>query len=162
MPTQVYTTLTRLQKRLSSDGLELRQDDDPSAYLQFIDDVSDEIEFYCAVRYTPAVLVTSGWVLKVATDLLVWMYAWRRLNGVPEGVQKMYEWAIERLEKIQMGQLKIPGLATSKDAAPALSNIRPRLRPVPRPVVVEGTSTGTAEDYTRHTDRYDQWIDYTI
>ena len=161
MPSQTYTTAARVTKRMSADGVLLRQDDDEAALTQFIGDASDELEFYLTVRYAPADLATNGWVLKIATDITVALYCARRLNTVPEHIAAEADFAFERMEKIQAGALKIPGLATKKDMAPALSNFRPRLRPFNRPVVVPGTSTGTAENYVRHEDRYD-WPDYTI
>ena len=166
MPTGTYTTIARIKYRISADGYDLRLDDTSTGtaadiVAQVIADASDEIEFYCLGGYSAAQLATSGWVLKIATDIAVWMLCWRRLNGCPEGAQVMADAAFERLEAIAAGKLKIPGLTPNRQSVPVLSNLRPRVRPFPRVVVTPNNSTGSPAGYVRHEDRLDL-PDYTI
>lgn len=156
-----YCSQADVQARLSAEGVRLRLDDDPTAIADVLENAAIEINERAQTRYPVAALVQSNWVNKKARDIAAFFLCLRRNNPVTKSVQFLYEAAIAALDKVQMGRLNIPDIAEGKASAPVLSNQTVRHWPVPHPVTVSGTSTGTPSGYVQHTDTADG-IDYSI
>jgi hypothetical protein len=62
------------------------------------------------------------------------------------------ERAVEQLEKVQTGQLQVPGGVRTKSAAPTVTNRRVALDRYPATRVERPRSSGTAEGYVRRVD----------
>lgn len=163
MPSYQYTTLARLQTRLSSLGVSLRIDDNfPTAVADVINDASDEIEAYASFSYSTLSLSTNSWIAKKATDIALVYLCQRRNNPVPNSVMANYDKAISDLEAVLAGSRQIPGAARNKGAAPAISLPRIIQRPYNR-VVIERMASRTAgatnpEGYVQHSDPT-EWFD---
>jgi len=148
----VYTTSTKLQKRLSSTGVSLRLDDDATAVTQVIEEATIEVNGYCQLLYPISELAASDWVCLKCTDIAMWFLCARRNNPVPQVVQDRYDKALADLERVRAGSLQIPDAGMSKAAVPVLSNQRVRLWPFPHVVTERSQSTGTPEGYTGNDD----------
>lgn len=159
--TPLYTTQTKIEKRVGTSGTDLRIDDDTDSIDNVIEDATTEVNGYCQRLYDTTTLATSEWVMKKTTDIAVFFLCLRRLNSAPKAAQFMYEKAIMDLEKIQAGMMMIPDIPMTKASVPVMSNQSVRMRPWPRVVTDRGRSTGTAEGY-RKFDNTSDFFDYTI
>lgn len=155
-------TLLDLQNRLSAEGVALRLDDAPPSELGDIqEDVGSVVDEHCLLAYTAANLLASRWVKQRSIDVGVVLLAERRGNDGTRSMMRKHDRAMERFELVRLGKLLIPDIPQRKAGVPVLSNVRVRLDPFPRTVVEPSRSTGTAEGYRRHRDRFDYW-DYTL
>lgn len=126
-----YTTKAEMSKLFSACGVDYRIEDesDPESSLEFfIDDASVMIDMYAGQIYSSSDMVNSKWVRIRAT----WMacYFLSQKNGNASLFFNRYDQILQELQKVQQQQLPIPGLATSVDMVPTLSNIEhdPRYR----------------------------------
>ena len=164
------TTVAAVKKRISLSGYTLRTDDtdtDTAANLisAVIDDASTEVYGYLGLVYSSAELEASNWTELRCRDIAVALFCERRLNDMPSSAQRAYDRAIEQLTLAQQGAFQLPDARPKKGMAPKAVNVRHQLRPLPHTVVVPGTSTKAtvdAENYERHKDRGDAYVDYTI
>lgn len=148
--------------RLSSEGAKLRTDDNTDAAQQdILNDAATEVLGYVGRGYKLIALQNSQWVRYRTRDVAVFLAATRRGNPANKSIADRYAKAIEQLELVRKGSIKIPDAAESKGSAPAMSNLKVQQFPVTIVKVVEGTSTGKAENYLQHTDNYDL-LDYSI
>ncbi len=158
-----YCSLTDLQNRLSADGVTYRTDDDPpTLYGDVIIDASSQIDEHLYFLYDPTQLALSDWVRERCADLAAYLLCERRGNPPPPGIASKYERAMDRLEKVRLGQLAVPNLPVMKSMAPVLSNCRIQLFPWPRVVVEPSNSTGTPAGYVQFQDVLDYGYDFCI
>lgn len=161
--TLAYCTANDIYNRLSQDGVTYRTDDIPPTTLgDVIGDASAIIDEHCYFLYDPVNLQGVDWVRHRTADIATFLLCERRGNPVPQSIARKYEYAMDRLQKIQLGIRQIPGVPVRKSAAPVMSNVRVRLDPFPRVVVERSNSTGTPENYSQNTDRLDFNFDYSI
>lgn len=151
-----YTDMDAVRDRLSREGVELRLDDyPPSSDGDVIDWASIKVDSYLRRRYTPAQLDASDHVLEIATALAVYRLCTRRGNPAPGSVAADYEDAIGELKEIRSGNLDVSDIAARRQTAPAMSNIRIRLRPEPHSVVVPARSSKLGGMAARRRQRKD-------
>ena len=123
-----YCTIADVQNRLSADGVTYRTDDTPpTTYGDVLDEASREIDFYCLARYDEALLASSNWVKHQCAVIAAFLLCERRGNPVPRGIAGKYERTIEKLEKVQLGTVAVPGIVERRTAVPTMSNVRIRL-----------------------------------
>lgn len=157
-----YLTEQDLHNRLSAEGVALRVDDGPPDDLgDVIDDASSLIEEYCWQFYDAAQLAQSEWVKQRATDLAAQLLCERRGNPAPVGVARRHDRAVESLEMVREGKLRIPWLPLRRTCAPRLANQRARLEPVIHVVTEKRRSTVKAKNYRQHDDKW-EFFDYSI
>lgn len=163
MATTAETLTRKIQDRLSVEAVALRLDDVPPTELGgVIEDALTQIDEHCWLRYPPEALLANDWVLERAADLGAFLLCERRDNCAGPGMTRKYERALERLEKVRLGNLQIPNCATRKASAPVTSGMRVRLDPFPRSVVELYRSTGKAQGYTQNRDSLEWRPDYSI
>lgn len=148
-------TRTRLERRISADGVDLRIDDDLASLTNVMQEAWTEVLGYCLNRYSETQLAASEWTLLRWTDLAVMNLCERRNNPAPQSVCRKHEKAIADLERVEAGTKNIADCATRKAAAPTLSNQRVRLSPIPNLAVTPHNSTGDAQGYDQKTDPLD-------
>lgn len=159
--TTAYCTVSDIQNRLSADGVTYRTDDTPpTTYGDVIDEASREIDLYCIQHYSETDMSTNRWVKHAAATIAAFLLCERRGNPPPVGIASKYERLIERLERIRLGQMRIPGLQPRRTDVPTLSQPRIRLDPHPRTVIEEkrGSTRNKPEDYSQQTDGL-EWFD---
>jgi phage gp36-like protein len=156
-----YCSWSDVQKRISAEAADLRLDDDPSAREDVLDEAAVEVNGYLQLAYEVPSLALSTWVRFRARDIAVYLLCLRRNHPVPNSVQQRYDDAIELLEKVRQGQMRLPDVAEDKASVPVLSNQRVEMIPFPRLKTVTGKSTGSPEGYSQHTDTTDTF-DYSI
>jgi phage gp36-like protein len=159
MTLPAFTTITNLQKRMSSTGVSLRIDDDSSAINNVIADAGVEAFGYVGNMYAAIDLASSAWFEKKVTDIAAYYLCMRRNNKAPISVEKQYDKTIEDLEKAQKGSFRIPDCPMNKSFAPVLSAPRLKVTPFPHIVIEDGRSTGNPEGYPRASDVTD-WFDF--
>jgi phage gp36-like protein len=146
--TTPFTTESRITKRVSQLGVDLRVEHDVAALDDVIEDASAEVRWYLP-QYDETALAASDWVQKKATDLAVYFLCGLRLNPVPDSAQALYDEAVKQLSKVQDGKAVIPGIARGKSAAPTVSNFRVDLQRYPGIRVERPRSTGQKDDGRR-------------
>lgn len=161
MPITQYCTTSDVWHRLSTEGANLRVDDDPGTLQEVLDDAAVLVNEHCELRYSVAQLAVSDWVRKRAADVAAALLCERRGNPVPVGMARKFDRTTARLEQIRLGTFLIPDIGLRKTEVPVLSNVRVRLDPFPRTVVERNRSTGKPEGYTQHADRF-EYLDYSI
>lgn len=146
-----YTTAERVTKLAGQLGVDLRLDDsaDADADLEWAVDTSTaELEFYLA-RYAQVDCAASEWVIAHATYFAVRVLCQRRLNDVPESVEKEWVRREKQLMLVQQRKADAPRLARSRRPV-AVTNYVVDLRRFNNQVRVDRTkSTGVAKDYRR-------------
>lgn len=148
-------TRERIERRISSTGIDLRIDDDQDSLIDVFGDAWVEVQGYCSQRYSDAQLGQSNWTLTRWTDIAVMFLCERRGNTAPDSVARRYDKAIADLEKIKAGSEPIVDAAQRKAGAPTLTNQRVRLFPHPNIVSKPSTSTGTPSGYVQPIDQAD-------
>jgi len=145
MPTR-FTSRSEMEKLFTRIGLEFRVAQQPNCQdtLNFyIDDATSTIQAYAGQIYSDASLNGSTWTRIRAT----WIACYRlsQMGGDPSLFYARYEEIMEELKKVLEGTLPIPGLATSEDFVPAMSNIEhdPRYRDSTRRVDAETSTPNT-------------------
>jgi phage gp36-like protein len=137
-----YCTLSDLQNRLSATGVALRTDDSPPDLLgDVLDDASAEVDMHCQLTYDPAQLSNSRWIKHKTADIAAHLLCERRGDPVPVGIAAKHQRALEALEKVQMGTLKIGDVPQRRKSVPSVTNLRPALRPFPHAVVERSRGT---------------------
>lgn len=159
--TTAYCALADVQRVLSVAGVNLRLDDDPSIYLDVIDEASREVDLYLLHRYQESDLAVNRWVKHCAATIAAWMFSTRRGNPAPVGVQSRFDHYLERLERIAANRMSLSGIAPRRVEAPTLSAPRIRLDPYPRTVIERSRSStrNLPEDYAQQTDSLD-WFNF--
>ncbi len=155
MAVTAYTTASKINDRLSAEGVTLRTDDDATVTTRLIANASTRIDFYLRPRYSPTQLAASDWVSERATDIAAWLLCARRANPFPKSIQAQYEQCLHDLELVRTSAAIVPDIPQRKEDVPVLSQPRVRLDPFPRTVIEPNRSTGTAEGYPRHEDGTD-------
>jgi phage gp36-like protein len=122
-------------------------DDDPTTQTDVLESAAVEVNGYLQLNYDPDQLAASNWVRFKTRDVAVYLLCLRRNMPPPQSVQARYDKAIEDLEKVQAGGMRVPDVAERKANVPVLSNQRVTLTPFPRVVNVPGKSTGKPENY---------------
>jgi phage gp36-like protein len=156
----LYCLIADVQNRLSADGVTYRTDDTPPvSYGDVLDDASRTIDEYLLGRYSDGVLSANGWVKHRCADIAAYLLCERRGNPPPSGIARKYEAAIEKLEKVRLGRLAVPGAPARVTDAPRMSNMRVRLDPFPHSVVERNRSPmrDTPTDYRQTADVLDWW-----
>lgn len=151
-----YCTWPDVTNRIGAEGAEFRIDDDPATQADVLQSAAIEANGYLQPRYEPATLAQSNWVRFKVRDIAVYLLCLRRNMPPPASVEDRYKAALEAFARIEAGTSRVPDVYENKASVPVLSNQRVTLTPFPRVVTVTGKSTGTAEDYTQHTDTRDQ------
>lgn len=155
MATYSYCSVSDLNRRLSTAGIDLRVDDDTTTAGTAITDASTEINGYCQTRYDPVSLAASAWIRKKCTDIATFFVCERRGNPPPGSVKRAYDQAIEDLKLVESGTKKIADAPGRKTSVPVLSAPRIQLIPYPRTVIEQSRSTGNPEGYPQFTDKND-------
>lgn len=150
-----YCTQADIEAQLSSDGVDLRLDDDPDAIDDVLDEADWDVKEALAGLFTAASIAASGWVRHKAKAIATHLLCTRRGNPGPGSVEQRYTEAKEKLLAIANGNYAMAnaaGLVWSKAAVPQMSNVRPVLRPFPRTVIERNRSTGKAEGYPKNNE----------
>jgi phage gp36-like protein len=151
-----YTDLEAVRDRLSREGVDLRLDDlPPSADGDVIDRASIRIDAYLRRRYAPSQLDASDHALELATTLATYFLCTRRGNPAPGGVAADYEAALKELEMLRDGSIDLSDVPARRQAAPAMSNVRVKLRPEPHSRVVPARSSKLGGVAARRQQRQD-------
>lgn len=121
-----YTTQAEIQGLFSQVGVMIRLDDlDPPGFKNalegFIDEATGIIDQYAQYFYDPADLANSTWVRRRCTWIACFLLSQRK--GNPALFFRRYEEILDELERVKIGDLMIPGLPTSADLTPAMSNL---------------------------------------
>jgi hypothetical protein len=155
----IYCTSEDMADILSQAGVDLASSDyPPSDYGNAIAKAGNQIDFYLGRRYQPTSLAQSDLVKDWAAILACSFLRRRRGNPMPAGIASLVEEAKAQMEMVRRGQTEIPGIGVRKTSAPAMSVIRPTMRPFPRTVVEKSRGTtagGKPEGYKQHTDPFD-------
>lgn len=130
MPTALsylYTTKAECLRRYGDVGLksivqDLGASDTVEFWTELTSEATDVINTYCLVFYNAADLYNSRWVRSRATWIGCYLLSQRR--GNPAQFIPRYQEIMEELLMVMEGRLMIPGLATSNDFAPAMSNLQ--------------------------------------
>lgn len=155
MSASAFTTVEKIEKRLSSQAVDDRIDDDPSAIDECILLATLEIKGYLSGLYSENSLGASAWVQMHATTIALWYLCGRRGNPIPTSVQLAYENTKLALEKAMGGYPPIPDAPMRRSAAPVITNQRVSLAPFPHLVNLPSTSTSKREGYPPNDDRTD-------
>jgi len=146
------TSSTQIAKRLSTTGVNLRTDHDPTGSLaEAITAASNDVAFHLASRYPLASLATSDWVASKTTTIAIWYLCQWRNNAVPKSVQEMYEGVIKELQQVQSGKGNVPGLDSGK-ILPQVVTQRTAWDRFPKERVVDSSSTGRGEGIIEYRD----------
>lgn len=137
MPTALeylYTTRADIDALLSSDGVDLRLDDNAGgsvsatelAYLttQGINYATDRVNNYLMGRYAPVNLYASWTVADWTTILAARWLCSRRGNDVPKSLERMYKETVEEMEEVRTGAMALAAIEEYVINAPAWSNVR--------------------------------------
>jgi len=122
------TTRAELERVWSRTGVDLRLDDDGTGDDQtdslqdVIDEASQTIYLYLENWYEPSDLRASKIVRRWANKVGCYFLSKRR--GDPGQYEDEYQRVLAILERIQAGQLQVPGLANRGNMCPSLSNYR--------------------------------------
>lgn len=155
MATVPYSTLAKVQKRLSVDGTDDRIDDDTDSINDCLLNATLEVQSYLLGLYSDAALRASEWVALRTTDLALWHVCARRANPVPGSVQACYDRAIADLVRFSTGHPQIPNTPMLRSTAPVVTNQRVSLWPFPHLVNIPSQSTSKREGYPSNDDRTD-------
>lgn len=138
-PSTLYTDRASIADVLSTNGVNLRLDDDADGSVSTPESVrADEaaavgtgtVNRFCQLRYTPTQLVTSWSVWDWATlCAAVWLCR-RRGNPVPKSLLQERDEALEEMREVQSGTITLEDIAERVTDAPAWSNstLDPRYR----------------------------------
>lgn len=150
-----YTTEAFIISLAGQLALDLRLDDsaDAEADLEWaIDTGTVETDGYLANRYAESVLAENRWVQMHATYFAVRALCQRRLNDVPESIEKACERSEKALLKVQDRKAVVPRAAETRRPI-AVCNYHVDLRRFNNTIrVVPSKTTGVAEDYRRAVD----------
>lgn len=150
-----FTTADRLQATVSRLGVDLRTDDSAADVELCISDATNDVRLYTSRHYELAELTNSAWVEKAARILAVYELCFRRLNAIPEVVEKRRQEVMSQLEAVSKGRLHIPDARRRKAPVPVVSNVRIMARPGNHTVVQQERSTGTPEGYVQDRDPFE-------
>ncbi len=135
-------------------ALDLRLDDSADSAADMLwaqESGTSEVDTYLS-RYSQAACAESDWVQKHATWFALRTLCMRRLNDVPESVEKEWARREKQLMLVQQRKMDAPRLAHTRRPA-AVTNYTVDLRRFNNQVRVDKTkSTGIARDYNRPTD----------
>jgi hypothetical protein len=109
--------MTHVMSIAGAYGLQARGDDSGMGGVTAngIQYATQQIEFYCAQRYSQADLAANEWVKQTAAFLAVMWVCKHRLNGVPKPIADEFKNTIKpQLELIQMGEANIPRIALTR------------------------------------------------
>lgn len=160
-----YCTEDDIANRLSQEGVNLRVRDVPPNDLgDVLDETSVEIDLYLRNIYEPAQLALSDVVNHIAISIATCFLCEREGNPAPGSVAKKYDRALERLEKIASGVMRLPDATPRKGMAPVLSNVTVQNFPSPHTRVQRKRSTGAVSSYGQRRAMRDalEWLDYNI
>lgn len=149
-----YTTPAKIVSLVGQAGVDLRTDDADAAEL--IDAAAafgtNQIDYYCS-RYSATELAANGWVQDAATWAAVMYLCMRRLNEVPDAIQKWWdEMFLTQLSSIRKGEAIVPRAATARNPV-SVTNHATDLRRLNNQIRVDRTrSTGIADNYKRPMD----------
>lgn len=140
--TNVYTSEAEIVNVLSQLGLDFTLDDlvEPTltqAKLEFIEDATDLINQFAALRYLEADMVNSRWVRSRASWLAAYLFTQRRGNPAPGSVADRHERIMDELRDVREENIDIPRLATRGNFVPSISNYKIDDRFTKRKVRVE-------------------------
>jgi hypothetical protein len=156
-----YTSKVEMQRLFSACGVNYRMDDadDPEDTLAFfIDDASSTVDMYAGQIYNQSDLNTSQWVRIRATWLACYLLSQRM--GNPSLFFNRYDQILQELQKVQQQQLPIPGLATSVDMVPTMSNLEhdPRYREKTLRVESEVSTGATSSKQDLSNQLLPEWL----
>lgn len=125
-PQYIYTSRREVENVISQVGVNLRLDDldtsdSEDALEEYYIDATLDIDTHAQHYYESSDLATSSWVRRRATYLACYYLSQRR--GNPALFQLRYNQIMEQLERVQLGEMLIPGLPTRADMTPAMSNM---------------------------------------
>lgn len=132
-PTTLYCTQQDVEAILSTDGVQLRLDDDQSgvtdsaesAYMtQYIGWATARLNMYLMGRYDAADLAQSYAVNEFAAIMVAQRICRRRGNPAANSIQELYEESIELLKQIKAGVMGLEDVAERTSGAPFWDNIR--------------------------------------
>lgn len=134
-----YTTRAAIERMLSVAGVRARLDHDNDDLVSTdeaelsddcVTEATETINFYCYAKYDPARLAESNMVHRWATVYGSYALCGTRGMDVPDIIQERIEKIEEKLEKVQLGRIFLPGVALRRNQAPTWDNIRcdPRFR----------------------------------
>ena len=155
MSTVPYSTITKVQKRLSTGAVEDRTDDDSDAINDCLLNATLDVQGYLLGLYSDNALRASEWVTLRTTDIALWYLCARRGNPVPGPIQACYDRAIADLVRFSKGTPQIPNTPMLRSTAPVVTNQRVSLWPFPHIVNIPSQSTSKREGYTSNDDRTD-------
>ena len=110
-----YTTKEMMIRIMGEDYYELTQSDlsetgeDTEMVLEIIDEAESIMDMYVSFLYDSDDLVNSDWVKRKSTWLACHLLS--RRKGNPGNFADEYYETIDQLERMQAGELRIPGIA---------------------------------------------------
>lgn len=147
------TTGDTIALRLSQLGLDLRTDDAPA---DAPDDCAAEasawVRLFLGSRFTEADLAANAWVGYAARAFGVYYVCLRRNEPIPSSVQQERDEYQKTLERINSGELQLPGVGQAP-SIPRVSNQSVVLDRFPSLRVSRPQSTPPAAPPTRRYDR---------
>ena len=129
----LYTDQASIGDVLSTDGVDMRVDDDGTGMVSSTeDDRIDRAINWATARinrrlqplYDAADLVLSWTVWNWASVFGAWWLSTRRGNIPAAGIQMQYDLAVEELDAVAAGLQVLEDISLRNDLAPTLSNVR--------------------------------------
>lgn len=126
--THTYTDQDAIERLISEQGFNLRMDDligsNRSDYMtSLVADATELVNANCAQFYNTSDLANSWWVNIRATWVACYFLSQRRGNVPPASLAVRYKEILAELEEVRLGLIQIPGIPTSANMAPAMSNL---------------------------------------
>lgn len=124
--TYTYTTQAEVERLYGKKGVaeitaDLGGPNLAAAWEEVIADATTTIDAYAAQIYSPIDLANSYWVRERAKWIAAFRLSQRRGNN--DLFSQRYKEIIEELERVKNFDIMIPGLPTSADLTPAMSNV---------------------------------------
>lgn len=125
--TYEYTSRTEIEHIYGLTGLtlqvaDLKQGNIDDWWQELVADATQTVNQFCWLFYSELDLSNSHWVRRRASWIGAYYLSQRR--GNPSLFNLRYSEIIEELNAVMQGAMQIPGLATSVDFTPAMSNLR--------------------------------------
>lgn len=131
--TYLYTSADEVSDLLSSEGVDIRLDDDADEFVDssellrldpgIINYATSKVNLYLGERYAAADLATSWQVHEWCTVIAAVMLCRRRANPVPKTLAKEQREAIEEMREVRVGDLSLSDIGERESSQPSLSNM---------------------------------------
>ncbi len=152
-------TLTDLQSRLSTIGVTLRVDDDPSSVGQILQRATNKVFYYTEPLYDHLTILQdanlAGWTNDRAVDIAAYYICTRRANPCPQSVVDEYKEALLALEDVRLDLSQIPNVYQRHRSSPTFSNVKVDTSYISARIRVERSISESSP-----TIGYSQWNDW--